>query len=66
MLLSSQSEHSQFCILEWLPNGIVQVFDGNLPPTSPEMQGGKFFYSFPHIYSIEAGMTLIQIQEGET
>ena len=71
MLLSSQllqysTKHNQFCILEWLYNGIVQVFDGNLPPTSPEMQGGKFFNSFPQVYSIEAGMTMIQIQEGET
>ena len=71
MLLSSQllqysTKHNQFCILEWLYNGIAQVFDWNLPPTSPEMQEGIFFYSFPQVHSIEVGMTMIQIQEGET
>ena len=46
MLLTATSIriHNQFCILEWLSNGMVQVFDWNLAPTSPEMHAAIYGY----------------------
>ena len=37
-LLQYSTKHNRFCVLEWLSNGMVQVFDWNIIPTFPEMQ----------------------------
>ena len=50
-----QSSYNQFCILDYLSIGTVQVFDWNLVPTSPEMQ--LFIATFfKHFSSLVQGL----------